>query len=208
MIKGDGVVVGLAIQARPVSGLEQVTHALMQLPLPHLYRQHVVRSTIPRAISFWQPMASVVTMQPFSSDISSNRAMAMISLDFSSVIACPRVRVLPFGKLERSAGTDQMGGLIVHSLVAVAAHRPVGYDQDRLAIDVLRLTSHQFRSQLTPLINHANAIAPKTLPSDSSCSLARNGMVYFVAAANILGRLIFQWGCVDSVFSIHYRVLG
>ena len=132
----------------------------------------------------------------------------MISLDFPSVITCPRVRVLPFDNLRRSPGTDQRGGLVARSLVVGAAHRPIGYDQGRLAIDVHRLTLHQFRSQLTPLINHANAIAPKTLPYDSSCSLARNGMVYFVAAANILGRLIFQWGCVDSVFSIHYRVLG
>ncbi len=39
-------------------------------------------------------MASMVTRQPLSSSISSNRGMAVISLDFSSVLACRRDSVL------------------------------------------------------------------------------------------------------------------
>ena len=39
-------------------------------------------------------MASMVTMHPLSSSNSSNRGMAVISLDFYSVATCPKVRVL------------------------------------------------------------------------------------------------------------------
>ena len=48
-------------------------------------------STILFTIFFWQPIASIVTIQPFISSRFSNSGMAVISLDFSSVIICPSV---------------------------------------------------------------------------------------------------------------------
>ena len=44
------------------------------------------------AISFWQPMASMVTTAPLRSSSSSNSGMAVISLDLASVATCPKVR--------------------------------------------------------------------------------------------------------------------
>src|SRR5512135_488655 len=44
------------------------------------------------AISFWHPMASIVTTAPFRSNSSSNSGMALISLDLASVATCPKVK--------------------------------------------------------------------------------------------------------------------
>src|SRR6478609_7469588 len=44
------------------------------------------------AISFWQPMASMVTTAPFRSSSSSNSGMAVISSDLASVATCPKVK--------------------------------------------------------------------------------------------------------------------
>ena len=43
------------------------------------------------AISFWQPIASSVTVAPLSSSSSNNSGMAVISLDFASTATCPKV---------------------------------------------------------------------------------------------------------------------
>ena len=42
------------------------------------------------AICFWQPIASIVTMQPFNSNTFNNSGIAVISLDLSLVFICPK----------------------------------------------------------------------------------------------------------------------
>ena len=46
------------------------------------------------AMSFWQPMASIDTNAPSSSNSLSSLGMAVISLDLSSTATCPKVREL------------------------------------------------------------------------------------------------------------------
>src|SRR6266571_1315204 len=44
------------------------------------------------AISFWHPMASIVTTAPVTSRRRSSAGMAVISFDFSSTFSCPNTR--------------------------------------------------------------------------------------------------------------------
>ena len=95
LVDSGGVGMGHPGKTRLLRPLEQVPAVLVQPPLILLDWQEIVgpRSTIPCAISFWQPMASLVTTHPLSSSNSSSWGMAVISFDFSSVFTCPKVRV-------------------------------------------------------------------------------------------------------------------
>jgi hypothetical protein len=44
------------------------------------------------AISFWQPIASMVTIDPFSVSTFNSSGMAVISLDFSATLTWPSTR--------------------------------------------------------------------------------------------------------------------
>jgi hypothetical protein len=47
---------------------------------------------ISAVIAFWQPMTSMVTIQPAISSTPSRTGIAVISFDFSSVCTCPSTR--------------------------------------------------------------------------------------------------------------------
>ncbi len=52
------------------------------------------------AISFWQPMASMVTMAPSRLSMASSLGMATISFDFSSTLVCPSTKRCRAAKAE------------------------------------------------------------------------------------------------------------
>ncbi len=94
LVQGGGVVVGHSLVVSFLRPLQQVPDRLVQPPLVLLDRQQIVgpRSRIVRAISFWQPMASMVSMQPDTSSCWSNSGIAVISLDLASVRVWPSTR--------------------------------------------------------------------------------------------------------------------
>ena len=63
-------------------------------------------------------------------------------MDFSSVRTRPRVKVLPFGKLRRGPGADQVKGPLARMAVVGAAYR--------FAINGHHLSGQQLRHSLAP----------------------------------------------------------
>ena len=98
-----------------------------------------------------------------SSSISSNPGMAVISLDFSSVLTCPKLSMLPFDKLRRGPGADQVDRLLQRSPAMGTAHRPFGFAQDRPAGDGHHLAGHEGRHRPGP-INETLLELPRVQP--------------------------------------------
>jgi len=72
-------------------------------PRPHMGSPP--RSTIARAVAFWQCMASAVTIQPSSVDSARGSGKAVISFDLPSTLRCPSAsRVSPAKALMRCSG--------------------------------------------------------------------------------------------------------
>ncbi len=99
LVHRAGEVIGDALEVEFLCPLEEVANVFVQLALILLYRQSAEggsawASMISRAIPFWQPMASMVTMHPARSSSCSSLGMAVISLDFSSTLAWPSTKPL------------------------------------------------------------------------------------------------------------------
>ncbi len=73
---------------------EKQPHIFVKCFLVFLQRQDIIRSfsVIFFAISVWVPMASIVTIHPFISNISSSLGIAVISLLFSSRASYPSTK--------------------------------------------------------------------------------------------------------------------
>ena len=90
--------------------------------------------------------------------------MAVISLEFSSVLTCPKVSMLPFDKLRR--GPQALTRWIARSTAARpwgTAHRPFSYAQDRPAVDGHHLAGHEGRHRPGP-INETLLELPRVQP--------------------------------------------
>ena len=79
----------------------------------------------------------------------------MISLDFSSLLTCPKVSMLPFDKLRRGPGADQVDRLLHRSPAMGTAHRP--------AVDGRHLAGHEGRHRPGP-INETLLELPRVQP--------------------------------------------
>ena len=108
------------------------------------------------------------------SSISSNPEMAVISLEFSSVLTCPKVSMLPFDKLRRGPGADQVDRLLHRSPAMGTAHRPFGYAQDRPAVDGRHLAGHEGRHRPGP-INETLLELPRVQPGKHVAGSAVGG---------------------------------
>ena len=71
--------------------------------------------------------------------------MAVISLDFSSVLTCSKVNMLPFNKLGRGPSADQVDRLLHRSPAMGTAHRPFGFAQVMPAVGGYHLAGHEGR---------------------------------------------------------------
>ena len=82
-----------ALESDPFSRLEQAFNGCCQRRLVVLDHQGVVTVLANNSggNGFWQPMASMVTRQPFSRRASNSSGIAVISLDFSPVLIWPNV---------------------------------------------------------------------------------------------------------------------
>ena len=81
------------------------------------------------ASQFWWRNRWTTTQFPrvghfLSTPVPAFPATAVISLGFSSVLTCPKVSMLPFDKLGRSPGADQVGRLLHRLAGHEGRHRP------------------------------------------------------------------------------------
>ena len=88
---------GHSFEARCPGFLKQVPYVLVQPSLILLHRQDIVGSLLQDALGNLLLAAHGVNGDDAALQVnsSSNRGMAVISLDFSSVFTCPRVRACP-----------------------------------------------------------------------------------------------------------------
>ena len=69
--------------------------------------------------------------------------MAVMVSDFSFVLTCPMVSMLPIDNPRRCPVADQVDRLLHRSPVMGTAHRPFGFAQDRPAVDDHHLSGHE-----------------------------------------------------------------